>query len=65
MGVDFSMIPGKGPKILRPIQTRSDVLALKPISDVDAQVPFLRPILEVRTVLAIAHPATIWMIDAE
>jgi hypothetical protein len=41
------MVPGKGPKILRPLTTSADIIELKTIFDADAQVPFLRPILEV------------------
>jgi uroporphyrinogen-III decarboxylase len=45
--VDFTIIPGKGPKILNPIKTKEDVAALKPMHDVAQQVPFLGPILQV------------------
>jgi hypothetical protein len=41
------MVPGKGPKILQPLTTSADIIELKTIVDADAQVPFLRPILEV------------------
>lgn len=47
LGVDFTIIPGKGPKILNPIKTKEDVAALKPMHDVAQQVPFLGPILQV------------------
>jgi hypothetical protein len=43
------MVSGKGPKILRPLTTSADIIELKTIVDADAQVPFLRPILEVTT----------------
>jgi hypothetical protein len=43
------MVPGKGPKILQPLTTSADIIELKTIVDADAQVPFLRPILEVTT----------------
>ena len=48
LGVDFTIIPGKGPKILNPIRTPDDVALLKPMHDVTLQVPFLGPILQVR-----------------
>ena len=48
LGVDFTIIPGKGPKILNPIRTPEDVALLKPMHDVALQVPFLGPILQVR-----------------
>jgi hypothetical protein len=48
MGIDFTMMPGKGPKILRPIATQHDVSQLHALADVGNQVPFLRPILQVR-----------------
>lgn len=47
LGVDFTIIPGKGPKIINPIKTKEDVAALKPMHDVAMQVPFLGPILQV------------------
>ena len=47
LGVDFTIIPGKGPKILNPLRTTEDVAALKPMHDVALQVPFLGPILQV------------------
>jgi uroporphyrinogen decarboxylase len=45
MGVDFTIIEGKGPKIANPIRSAADVAAVKPLQDVDSQVPFLGPIL--------------------
>ena len=50
MGVDFTIIPGKGPKIINTIKTADDVAALKPMHDVALQVPFLGPILQVRLI---------------
>jgi uroporphyrinogen decarboxylase len=47
LGVDFTIIPGKGPKIINPLKTAEDVAALKPMHDVAKQVPFLGPILQV------------------
>lgn len=47
MGIDFTIVPGKGPKILKPIASKSDITALKKIEDVESQVPFLGPILKV------------------
>jgi hypothetical protein len=47
LGVDFTIVPGKGPKIINPIKSKEDVAALKPMHDVAQQVPFLGPILQV------------------
>ena len=47
MGIDFSIVEGKGPKINNPIRSKADIEALRPIHDVDTQVPFLKPILQV------------------
>ena len=47
MGVDFTIIEGKGPKILSPIRTWADADKVAPLQDVDTQVPFLGPILKV------------------
>ena len=47
LGVDFTIIEKKGPKILNPIKTQADVDNLKPMHDVATQVPFLGPILQV------------------
>jgi uroporphyrinogen decarboxylase len=46
MGVDFTIIEGKGPKIANTIKSRSDLDRIKVLSDVDKEVPFLRPILQ-------------------
>jgi len=45
LGVDFTIVEKKGPKILNPLQSRADIEALKPMHDVATQVPFLGPIL--------------------
>ena len=47
MGVDFTIIEGKGPKIIAPIRDRAAVDAVRPLHDVETQVPFLGPILKV------------------
>ena len=41
MGIDFEIIPGKGPKISNPVLTMADIDAIKPLHDVETQVPFL------------------------
>lgn len=41
MGVDFEIIPGKGPKIANPVLNKADIDAIKPLHDVETQVPFL------------------------
>eukprot|EP01041_Mallomonas_annulata_P000243 gene243-448_t len=46
MGIDFHIVEGKGPKITNPIRSKADIEAIKPIYDVDKQVPFLGPILK-------------------
>eukprot|EP00607_Mallomonas_marina_P010246 CAMPEP_0182421466 /NCGR_PEP_ID=MMETSP1167-20130531/6887_1 /TAXON_ID=2988 /ORGANISM="Mallomonas Sp, Strain CCMP3275" /LENGTH=359 /DNA_ID=CAMNT_0024598655 /DNA_START=186 /DNA_END=1265 /DNA_ORIENTATION=- len=46
MGIDFTIVPGKGPKITNPIRSKADIEALKPMHDVSAQVPFLSEILK-------------------
>lgn len=55
MGIDFTIIPGKGAKILKPIESKHDILALKPIVDVESQVPFLGPILKVNEKLSMTY----------
>ena len=50
LGIDFTIIPGKGPKIINPIASQADVNAVGAMTDVTAQVPFIGPILKVRTV---------------
>lgn len=45
MGVDFVIIPNKGPKIASPVRTKADIDAIKPLYDVGTQVPFLGKIL--------------------
>jgi uroporphyrinogen decarboxylase len=47
MGVDFNIIEKKGPKITSPIRTKADADAVRPLHDVESQVPFLGPILKV------------------
>jgi uroporphyrinogen-III decarboxylase len=47
MGIDFTIIPGKGPKIHRPLSGREDILSLTGLVDVERQVPFVGPILKV------------------
>lgn len=45
MGVEFIIIPNKGPKIATPIRTKQDIDNIKPLYDVEKQVPFLGKIL--------------------
>lgn len=49
MNIDFTIVEGKGPKIVNPIKTMADVENVKPLYDVDSQVPFLGPILKVQS----------------
>jgi len=46
MGVDFTIIPNKGPRIARPIRSMEDVQSIKVLSDIKSEVPFLSKILE-------------------
>lgn len=46
LGIDFTIVPGKGPKIKNPVATQQDVDAVGRMVDVQEQVPFLRPILQ-------------------
>jgi hypothetical protein len=55
MGIDFTMIEGKGPKILNPIRSMKDVDDLISIENVENQVPFLGPILNVCFSVALKH----------
>lgn len=48
MGVDFTIVEGKGPKIISPIRSKTDIDAIRPLHDVGSQVPFLSTILKVR-----------------
>ena len=47
MGVDFTIVEGKGPKIIDPIRDEISAARVKPLHDVETQVPFLGPILKV------------------
>ena len=47
MGVDFTIVPGKGPKIQDTIKGEEDLRRITVLSDVDREVPFIRPILQV------------------
>jgi uroporphyrinogen decarboxylase len=46
MGIDFTIVEGKGPKIVDCIKSQDDLGRIKILSDVDKEVPFLRPILQ-------------------
>jgi uroporphyrinogen decarboxylase len=46
LGVDFTIIEGKGPKIATPIQSISQIKNLNKLVDIDRQIPFIRPILQ-------------------
>lgn len=45
MGIDFTIIPGKGPKIINPIQSKADIERVSVLQDPGTQVPFLKEIL--------------------
>jgi len=46
MGVDFTIVEGKGPKIVNPVRSAADIEAIRPLHDVATQVPFLSTILK-------------------
>lgn len=46
MGVDFTIISGKGPKLPNPIRNKADVDRIQVLQDVGVQVPFLGTILK-------------------
>lgn len=45
MGVEFQIVPGKGPQIAEPIRSLADVERLTPISNPEEQLPFVKTIL--------------------
>ena len=45
LGVEFDVVKGKGPVIEAPLRSKEAVAALKPLSDPDASLPFIRPVL--------------------
>ena len=47
IGVDFTIVPGKGPKIVNAVSCLKDVTSLNVLTDVETQVPFLGTILKV------------------
>lgn len=47
MGVDFTIIEGKGPKILSPIKDQADIDKIRVLENIADEVPFLGPILQV------------------
>lgn len=47
MGIDFTIVPGKGPKIRDTIRDERDLDRISVLTDVEREVPFLGPILQV------------------
>ena len=47
MGIDFTMVENKGPKILNPIKSAEDIEKLRLIEDGNSQIPFVGSILSV------------------
>ena len=45
LGIDFDVVKGTGPIIGKPLRSMDDVLAIKPLDDIDSELPFLRTIL--------------------
>lgn len=45
LGIDFDVVKGTGPIIGKPLRSMDDVLAMKPLDDIDSELPFLRTIL--------------------
>jgi uroporphyrinogen decarboxylase len=50
LGVDFDIISGEGPLIRNPIASADDVSRLKSFGNMDTQVPFIKPALNVSCV---------------
>lgn len=48
MGIDFTIVPGHGPKILKSVRSVDDIRSLSAIVDPERQVPFLKPTLQVK-----------------
>lgn len=48
LGIDFSIVPGKGPVIKNPIRSETDIKRIANIKySPDVQLPFIRTILQV------------------
>lgn len=47
MGIDFTIVPGRGPKILSPVRNGMDVAGLQAVHDPHLQLPFLGATLQV------------------
>lgn len=47
MGIDFTMLESKGPKILNLVKDRYDIEKMKLIEDVSVQLPFIGKTLNV------------------
>jgi len=45
LGVEFDVVKGTGPVIGSPLRSMADVLAMTPLEDPDAKLPFIRTIL--------------------
>ncbi|BBN01414.1 uroporphyrinogen decarboxylase [Marchantia polymorpha subsp. ruderalis] len=45
LGIEFDMVPGKGPLIASPMRSMDDIRALRPLDDPDKSLPFIREIL--------------------
>eukprot|EP00598_Pedospumella_elongata_P013232 CAMPEP_0185000208 /NCGR_PEP_ID=MMETSP1098-20130426/67570_1 /TAXON_ID=89044 /ORGANISM="Spumella elongata, Strain CCAP 955/1" /LENGTH=363 /DNA_ID=CAMNT_0027527347 /DNA_START=112 /DNA_END=1203 /DNA_ORIENTATION=+ len=46
IGIDFTIVPGQGPKILKPLRSGDNIRSLSAIVDTERQVPFLGPTLK-------------------
>lgn len=57
MGVDFTMVEGKGPKILNTIRSSHDVNNVKILGDPVSQLPFIGQTLKVHCTALIAVTA--------
>lgn len=53
MGIDFTMVESKGPKILNPIENLNDIKKMKIIEDPNEKLPFVGKILRVSDFTAI------------
>lgn len=65
MGIDFTMVESKGPKILNPIKGREDIDRMKLIEDGNSQIPFIGQILKVEFTLMALLCSTTNTLDTE
>lgn len=47
MGIEYNIHPGKGPVIPNPIRSLEDISKLIPLNNIDSQIPYIKPLLQV------------------